>query len=308
MGSNAYATIAQLAAINGTKLADFESSNVLEMAPLLQKLAAVSATEKAYHKYLRKTTGAGVAFRAFNAGANLSRSQDEVVSVTLSVLDASFDVDVALANAYTKGKDAYLAIEMNRALKAAFASLEDQIILGTTSDATGFEGFADLVDSGMVIDANATDSDAYTQIFMVRTAPDGAAVAVGSDGQISVSDTYMTRALDGSSHPFDVFRTPVLGLVGVQGGGVYDIGMIKDIGHDTFDSDTMELDEMLGALYAKFVNGEPNLIVMHRTAAEALRRGYTNQGTPVPVLDNWNGIPIVKCRACGTLAVDELSG
>jgi hypothetical protein len=70
-------------------------------------------------------------------------SEDELVTDTLKVLDATFSADVALAKGYIKGPDAFIQRELARSLRSAFFAAEKQVIYGTGNDAGGFAGLAD---------------------------------------------------------------------------------------------------------------------------------------------------------------------
>ena len=103
-------TLAGLVQMNDQNLADLDMSDLLDDAPLLKFLLAVGASNGTDHKYLKQTVASSNAFRAVGAGLTKTPSQDQLVTDTLKILDGSFSVDKALADAYTKGgAEAFMA-------------------------------------------------------------------------------------------------------------------------------------------------------------------------------------------------------
>jgi len=301
--ATSFNTVADVASVNGVKLSAYMSSDVLENAPVVKAMYAILASQKDSHKWIAQSATAGAAFRAGATGLAAAVSSQNVKSATCSILDASFNVDQAIL-AMAMDPAAYLGRELERKLKSAFHEMEKQIVLGTGADGSEFAGLNDSVDSSMVIDANSSDTDGLSHIFMVRTAPDGVALALGDMGKINVSEPFKSVVYDGDGKSYDAQRVTALGLVTLQLGGKYDIGKVLDCGYDNYG----DIDQYLGALLAKFENGEPNLIIMSRTVREALRLSYTSTtGAPVGLLTNWQGIPIVCSDSCGALAVAEIS-
>ena len=89
-------TLAGLIQLNDRNLDDLNATDILDDAPLLQVLFAKAASNGTQHKHLKQTVASSAAFRAVNAGLSKTYSQDELVTIALKVIDASFDFDKAL--------------------------------------------------------------------------------------------------------------------------------------------------------------------------------------------------------------------
>ena len=140
-----YNTLAGLVQFNDQNLADLNVSDLLDDAPLMQVLHAQVASNGTEHKYLKQTTASSSSFRAALDGITKTASADTLVTDTLAILDGSFDTDVALADAYKGGRDAWLQLELMRTMKQLFFNAESQVFYGvaTPGDSTGFPGLRD---------------------------------------------------------------------------------------------------------------------------------------------------------------------
>jgi hypothetical protein len=123
--------------INGAGLADLAVSDVLNKSPFVAQCYAQTASDGTVHKYPKEIAAPVVGFRAVNAGRDHDHSEDELVTLSLAILDAAYHVDKKLADGWKKGgPEAYLARESARHLRAAFFAFERQIFQGQTFDAT----------------------------------------------------------------------------------------------------------------------------------------------------------------------------
>ncbi|MCC9644391.1 hypothetical protein LOC71_19130 [Rhodopirellula sp. JC740] len=96
-------TIADLVKINSMDVADNDVSDLLIDAPLIRSLVADTASNGTSHKYTKEASAPVVGFRSANDGRDHDASSDTLVTIDLKILDASFHVDKAVADAYTKG-------------------------------------------------------------------------------------------------------------------------------------------------------------------------------------------------------------
>jgi hypothetical protein len=296
--------LADLLKINDLNLADLEVTDLLQDAPLLAALAAETASNGTLHSYVKETAAPVVGFRAANAGRDLSHSTDTAVTITLKILDASFQIDKALADAYMKGGPAGLVErELKRHLRAAFAAAELQIVNGVGADAGGFVGLTgastiDALADGMVY--NATGATALSSVYLIRTTPEGNDVTVitGNDGQINVGETVEQLVKDGDGKSYPAYTTSVLGWLGLQIGSAQSVGRIANIGAAAGKTLT---DAMLGEALALFPSSrQPNLIVMNRRSRKQLqlsRTATSTTGAPAPRPDEYEGIPIITSEA-----------
>ena len=298
--ANVYTSLADLVKINDMNLADLEVSDLLDGAPLLKALAADVASNGTEHKYLKETGAPVVGFRAANDGRENKASADTLVTITLKILDASNAVDLALANGYRKGSEAYIARESMRHLKAAFAAAEAQLISGVGADAGGFVGLCDATTIDAIADAmviNATGSTASTgsSVIAIRSNNDGndCTLITGNDGEISIGESVVNR-LAGATGFYPAYFTPISGWLGLQIGSAYSVGRICNL---TAQSGKTLTDALISQLLALFpVGKEPNMLVMSRRSRQQLQssRTATNAtGAPAPIPTESFGVPIL---------------
>jgi hypothetical protein len=99
-------------------IAPIEVSDLLKSSPLIAALAMEPSSNGTTHKYVKETGAPVVGFRAANAGRDMTSSQDTLVTINLDILDFSWMVDQAVANAWRKGgAQAYIARECSRLLR-----------------------------------------------------------------------------------------------------------------------------------------------------------------------------------------------
>jgi hypothetical protein len=311
--AESYNTLAGLVQFNDQNLADLNVSDLLDDAPLMQVLHAQAASNGTEHKYLKQTTASSAAFRAALDGIAKTNSADTLVTDTLAILDGSFDTDVALADAYKGGRDAWLEKELVRTMKQVFAHAEAQIIYGVGNDATGFAGLIDnvLLDSlapAMVYNGGGTTATEQTSVFLLRSGADDVSFILGNDGNIVVEDepSIIQKAGSGSG-VFPALWVPVTGYAGFQIGGAKSAARIANV-HPS-DSGANLDDGLVAEALAFFPAArQPNLCVMNRQAQKMLqqsRTATTTTGAPAPFPTEVFGIPIVVTDAIASTEAVE---
>lgn len=311
--------LADMLLINDSNNADIEVSEVLNSSPFLAKMAAVESTNGDFHKYLRYLTAPAVGFRVANNGKEMKSSVDEQISITLQILDASSAIDAAIADGNPRGAEYIIRREALRHLQEAFYKTERQLFHGTSggangTDAGGFEGIdalavsTDTKKKTLVYDVDpATSGSAtagsYTAVYLIRTAPEGAAIVLGNGMSIDIKPTVlqaMPSAIMTASSPLatgvlPAYYTPIHAYIGLQHGSTYDICKIFNIGLAGASAKKLDDDVLYKALALFPASRQPNHIVMNRNALEQLRdsRTATNQtGAPAPRPTEVDGIPI----------------
>ena len=303
--AESYDTLAGLVQFNDQNLADLNVSDLLDDAPLMQVLHAQPASNGTEHKYLKQTTASSAAFRAALDGITKTKSADTLVTDTLAILDGSFDTDVALADAYKGGRDAWLELELVRTMKQVFSHAESQIIYGVGSDATGFPGLIDnaqldaLADT-MVHNGSGTTATEQTSVFLLRSGADDVSFVLGNDGNIVVEDepSIIQKAGSGSG-VFPALWVPVTGYAGFQIGGAYSAARIANV-HASDSGANLDDGLVAEALSLFPASRQPNLCVMNRQAQKMLqqsRTATTTTGAPAPFPTEVFGIPIVVTDA-----------
>jgi hypothetical protein len=269
-------------------------SDVLDDAPVLARMAARSVAGYTY-KYLKKTANPTVGFRAENDGRDLSLGTYSTVSVTLSILDATFGVDVAVAQSDERGWAAMLGTQAIDHLRAAMAKAEDELINGDNT--SGFNALADELNAlsdGTVVDAGGTTASTGSSLYLVRSGLSDVHVVWGQEGVIDVGETSIQKFAGSSAGSYPAYYTPVTAWCGLQVGGAYSAGRIANI---TEDSGKGLTDALISSAIAKFPAGRgPSFMFCSRRSLQQLQasRTATNPtGSPAPFPDQAFGIPIV---------------
>jgi len=302
--AESYNTLAGLVQFNDKNLADLEVSDLLDKAPVLQVLHAQAASNGTQHKYLKQTTASSAAYRAALDGATKTNSADTLVTDTLKILDGSFDTDVALADAYKGGRDAWLQLELVRTMKQVFFIAERQVFYGAASpgDTSGPTGLRDnaqldaLADTMVVEPATAgSTADVQTSVYFMRSGPNDCSFILGNDGNIVVEDEPTIIQKSGSATgTYPALYVPVTGYSCFQIGGAYSAARIANVETALTDDDIYE------ALALFPAGAGPNMICMTRKAQQLLRDSRTAvnvTGAPAPRPTEVEGIPIIVTDA-----------
>ena len=310
-----YNTLNGLIQFNDRNLADLEVSDLLDRAPLLQVMHSQLASQNTLHKYLKQTRAASATFREPLAGVAKTNSQDTLVTVTMKVIDGSFDTDVALADAYKGGRDAWLQMELIRTMKTVMFTLERQAIYGTTQQTgAGYlgaqAGFTGLANSGdlnaiaddMVVAAGTAGSsaDGQTSVWLIRHGVDDVSFILGNEGRFVVEDepTIIQKLVNatgldaGQSYP--ALYVPVTGWGGLQLGSKFSAARVCNIETKLTD------DDIYNGMSLFPSDLQPNAIVMNRKALKLLRESRTavnTTGAPAPRPTEVDGVPIVVTDA-----------
>lgn len=283
-------------------LAEIEVSDLLNMSPFFARLPIVGSSNGTTHKYAKEIGAPVVGFRAENAGRDLDHSADQLVTVNLKILDFSWAVDKAVADAWRRGgAAAKVAREGRRHLRQAMYMAEAQYVNGTGNSADGFAGFADAillddVDDPQVIDAGG--SSARTSIYLVREGEDAVCGVVNEDdGGIMLGDTIVQDFTDGTGKHFPAYYTPGCTWIALQIGGRYDVVRIANIDASTHKA----TDDLIYQALELFPEGkQPTVILMNRRSKFQIRDARTatnNTGAPAPVPTEVEGIPIVTVES-----------
>lgn len=299
--------VSGLVAANDQNLSQEYVSDLLQAAPFINSLEAVPASNGTLHKYLKTTTAAGAGFRTPGSGRDQSSYAQTPVTVTLKLLDASFHVDRAIADAFHLGVDALMEISAKEAIKAALAKAEKQLIYGTGSlgDSDGFSGLVnntaiDAASDTMVVNAGGSTANSMTSVYAVYSSPADTAVVVGKNAagvMLDVGPRFETYMLDSSSLAYPAYSSVVHAWLGLQFGSVYSVGRICNIGA----SANKCTDALIAQLLAKFpVDKRPNLLVMSRQSLfqlQASRTATNATGAPAPIPTESFGVPIIATDA-----------
>ncbi len=306
-------TLPEIVTINDRNLADVDIPDFLNASPFMRTNAATIASHDTIHKWLIYQNP-NVGFRAPNDGREVQSSTDTFQDTNCQILDASFRVDLALANSYRKGgASGFVNREAGRHLDAAFFKDEIQVFNGRATgeggsanisngvgtgqgDDTGFDGLPNYVTmatlaGGMVVNAGgATD---LTSIYVVRSGAQDVEIITGRDGDISIGDTNVQETA-GATGTYPALYTPITAWYALKVGST--VTSCVRIANIDAGSNTVT-DAMIYSAIEKFGAGrQPTHIYMNRRSLEQLRasRTATNvTGAPAPRPTSVEGFPIV---------------
>lgn len=294
--ADSFTTTAELLQLGDGTISDIDVSELLEDTPFLAVLFAGEASHEDTHKWRKKITAPGAGFRDVNDGRENTKAVYSTITQSLKLFDASFAIDIALLKLRSGGR--LKRREAMDHLKAAFVSMEKQVIYGTGEDADGFAGLAneatvDAVADEMVVDAGGTTADTASSVWAVRTGEESVSVVYGQEGRIEIGDDYET-VLAGATGTYDAMRTPILFWGGVQVATSFDLARIANL---TEDSGKGLDDDKISDLLAKFPAGRgPNYLAMTRRSRKQLQQSRTATnatGAPAPFPTEAFGVPIV---------------
>ena len=243
-------------------------SDVLDDAPFLRAMAARTIPGYTY-KYLKKTANPAVGFRAANDGRENTKATYSNVTVTAAILDASFAVDVAVAQSDERGAMAHLGTQAVDHLRSAFAHAETEIIYG--SDSNGFTGLAgqtnlDGLSDAQVVNAGGTTADTGSSVWLVRSGLMDSHVVWGQEGVIGIGDTVIQRLAGSSTGTYPAYYTPITAWMGLQLGSVYSVVRIANI---TEDSGKGLTDSLISQALSEFpARRGPSFMVMSRRSQQ----------------------------------------
>ena len=297
--ASSYTTLADLQRFNDRTLADVEMSDIHDSAPLIKRLAAVPSSNGTLHRYEVETGAPVVGFRNLNEGRVNTKASVRTVESALKILDAGTSVDRAAADADQNGKAAHIAKKAKRNLKAAHFVAEQQIINGEAEK--GFMGLRQAMahlDNEYVINAGGTTANAGSSIYIIVTNDEGSDVALVSNKEITVGETTEVLLYDEDGKPFDGYRTPVLGWLGLQIGSKTSLVRIANITEQAGKGATDDL--VYRGLELLPSDKHPELILMSRRSRRQIRESRTatnNTGAPAPLPTDVEGIEIVTSDA-----------
>lgn len=296
-------TLAGMLLLNDQNMADVYPDGVLDDAPVIRQAVAVPASQGGtLHKYLRRYSAAGAAFRDLGAGVSNAAERVEDVSCTCEILDPSFDRDVMLAAGYAGGLGAYISRETQSALRAGMFKLEQALFTNVGDSFPGLLQFTDYTydDSATQI-VNAGGSGGKS-VWLIRWGIDDVAIVAGNSGRIDMiwddNSPTIVRALDANGNAYSAYRVTLGGYFGLQVGTKYSAVRICNLDGT---SDDLLTDDLIATALSRFpASRPPNMIAMNRTALAELRASrsaFSPTGMPAPFPTEAFGVPITVTDA-----------
>ena len=278
-------------------LSEAEVSDLIQSASFFARLPFTASSNGRNHSYAKKTGAPVVGFRQENTGRDFSHATYTPVDIVLSILDYSFAVDVAVANGSPKGRARVLARAAMNHIMAAMFLMEKQFFRGQASgEAGGFAGFPDALNSigEMVLNGGGTTANGCTSVYLMKLGENDVSGVMPDDDDLGLGETRIQDMTDANGKHFPAYYTPGSTWGGIQIGGQYSVARIANI--DDTPAGALDDDKIYEAIEA-FPMGQPDIIVMNRTARKQLRSSRTattTTGAAAPIPTAVEGIPILK--------------
>jgi hypothetical protein len=265
------------------------------------RMGAARTIKGMNYKTIVRVTNPTVGFRNANEGTAATKGTYVNRLVETFIMNPRWECDKAVADRDEDGADAYIAMEADAIMEAAFQKLAAVFYYGTGAggDAKGFPGLLQAYDAtNMVVDAGGTTATTGSSVWAVRFGAKHVQWVWGADGSLDLSDVTEQRILDADSNPFTAYVQELLAYPGLQVGSIRSIGRIKKLTEDNGKGLT---DALIADLLSKFPTGTvPDVLFANRRSVKQLRasRTATNAtGAPAPFPTEAFGIPIAVTDA-----------
>lgn len=246
------------------------------------------------YKTLVRTANPTVAFRNANEGVSVSSSNYENRLVETFIINPRWECDKAVADRSEDGPDAYIADEAMAIMEATMQALGAQFFYGRASDAKGYPGLVDAINSAYVVDATGTGSSSAS-VYAVKFGVGHVQWIYGESGALTIPDKRIETVYR-SNNPMTAYVQDMLAYPGVQVGSIRSVGRIKNI---TASAGKTLTDALMFQLLTK-MQVRPDVFFMNKTLLEQLRSSRTATtatGSPAPIPTEVAGIPIAPTES-----------
>lgn len=248
------------------------------------------------YKTLKRTALPAAGFRNANEGIEVTKSTYVNDLVETFILDPSWWMDTAVADAHEDGPEAATALEAGGHMISAMQSVSKQFYYGTASGvsgaAKGFQGLVDFVDATMIVDATGSTADTASSVWGVKFGIKNVAFVWGMNGALTEGDIEKVLK-DISNKSLWVYAQQIQGYLGLQIGHAKSVGRIYNL---TAQADKTLTDDMTSELLSLYPVGiTPDYWLMSRRSLRQLQQSRTatnSTGAPAPFPTESHGIPI----------------
>lgn len=298
-----YATISDLIA-DKLDVSTAEVTDLAQRVPLLAALPLIPSSDGARHQFTREFIPlTNVGFREENTGKDMDHSVDISVTVSLEILDWSFEVDKAVADSWMRGGAAeYIRRENIRHLRSSLQVFETQIFYGDQSPGDS-EGFQGLLDSPLftsigdqVLDAGGNVGGQMSSVWAFTLGAEDVCGVRRGDTPMEYGPTEGPKpsiGLDSLGKHYPVYYTPACTWLGLAIHHKHAARRLANVGSV---SATLT-DDLLSTLVESFpVDHKPTHLVMSQRSQRQLQRSrtaYSETGEPAPLPRDYNGTPII---------------
>lgn len=272
-------TLAQLLLINDRSLADFEVSDAILAGTMFQMLHSQESSNGTVHKYPRETVTPVVGFRDPNTSANNTPGTYVNETLDLKVLDATASEDMAVADAWKHGHEAFMAKRGLRNLQVGFHTAEKQYIYGTNNDADGFTGLVEAdglneLSDEKVVDAGGAGND-VEDIWIIRTGEEDVSTIVNGENPLSIGEIVIQQLNEYSGGnaigQYTGYVAPIMTWLGLQIGSKHSVVRVANV-----DVTSNSIEDAVSDGIALFPSGmEPDFIFCSRRARNGIKKNRT---------------------------------
>jgi hypothetical protein len=288
-------TLLDIATINGCDATRGLVEEVVRVSPELDNGFADTIPGIHFRQQVRTAYGR-VGFRAANEGTPRFASQYENRLFECFILNPIWQPDKAVADAYERGAQAFIAMEGIGMTEASMINLSSQFYYGIDNDPKGFPGVQACVDPSMVIDAGASGATKTSSIWAVRWGVRDCGWLWGLNGMLNLSAVKEVVAYDGPGNPYPAYYQDILARPGLCVASKWSVARIKNISVDPGDTTHRANDKLLGQLKTLFPDPrQPHMYFMTKEVREQIResRTATNPtGQPAPTPTDFEGVPL----------------
>lgn len=260
---------------------EFEVSQIVNKAPFVAALPTIVTKDgSTIYQYLKYTAAPEVVFREVNSGKEYSKSTREKVTVDMKYLDGDVEMDIAAAKVGGNPEGAIMK-EAQLSLEQMYFYLQKQIINGTNNDATGFNGFADDLDTlanPMVVNGGGSGTSQLSSVYLVNVGADKV-FAVTTGPIQGLGDVYKAKLKDESGKTFTGICMDANGHAAVVVATNYDVSRIANL-----DSDTHGLsDALISQAWKSHKAGrKPSVILANSQQIYQLQQSRASEFNPNP--------------------------
>lgn len=286
-------TLLDLAKLNADDLRRGIIEEAIAIAPELRVATARLIPGTEYRSVVR-TGLPSTGFREGNTGVDASKSTFENKLCQCFILAGRIECDVAIADGFVDGPEAYQALEAVGVLEASYRKAGAQFYYGTQSDPLGFPGLIAAYDAdNMTVDVEGTGTD-RTSVWFVKFGERDVQFVLGENTVLKLGEFRVESLADEAGKKFPGYVADMSTWIGLQVVNRHSAVRIKNISTGTGKGMT---DDLAFEALAKFPAGvAPSFCFMNRRSLEQLRRSRTKVTSPtgVPTLpDSVAGVPIV---------------
>lgn len=255
-------------------------------------------------------------FRSVNGGVTASKATFSDKLTQCFVLGGRVVVDVAAAQAYEDGPDAFWQIQAMSFAEAAIRKLGRQIFYGTdatSGDALGFPGLRAFTPHNtavpgytdkFTVNATGTTTGDCSSVYFIKLGAQHAQMLFGNGQVLSLSEMRIETETDSDGKKFPAMVADLSGWAGLSLQSVHTCRRINNV---TTDSGKGMTDSLAYQALELFPAGvRPDLIVLSRRSGSQWQRSRTpvnlqgvgkerpDQPIIAPRVTNFDGIPVIE--------------